>query len=115
MAKDDYFVIVYQVLSYLYQCLKKGTDPEPKMLMHSSPLLHINEKYWAYIIKTLFDEGYLTGVDFLEMPGSLIPIPDNMEQCMITPKGIEYLCENSMMKKAVRFLKDAKDLIPISL
>lgn len=23
MAKDDYYVIVYQILSYLYTCLKK--------------------------------------------------------------------------------------------
>ena len=24
MAQNDYFVIVYQVLKYLYECLKKG-------------------------------------------------------------------------------------------
>ena len=28
MAQDDYFVIVYQVLKYLYECLKKGEKPE---------------------------------------------------------------------------------------
>ena len=28
MAQDDYFVIVYQVLKYLYDCLKKGEKPE---------------------------------------------------------------------------------------
>lgn len=32
MAKDDYFVIVYQVLKYLYECLKKGEQPESSYL-----------------------------------------------------------------------------------
>ena len=33
MAKDDYQVIVYQILSYLYNCLKKGIDIEPDYLI----------------------------------------------------------------------------------
>lgn len=32
MAKDDYYVIVYQILSYLYRTLKEGTEVDPKML-----------------------------------------------------------------------------------
>ena len=27
MAKDDYFVIVYRLLKYLYDCLKKSEKP----------------------------------------------------------------------------------------
>ena len=27
MAKEDYHIIVYQILKYLYQCLKSGTFP----------------------------------------------------------------------------------------
>ena len=27
MAKDDYFVMAYKLLSYLYACLKAGKDP----------------------------------------------------------------------------------------
>lgn len=27
MAKDDYFVVVYKILKYLYECLKKGEKP----------------------------------------------------------------------------------------
>ncbi len=33
MAKDDYFVLVYKVLSYLYACLKKGKNIEPASLV----------------------------------------------------------------------------------
>ena len=35
MAKDDYHVIVYQVLAYLYQCIKKGESVESKNLEHN--------------------------------------------------------------------------------
>lgn len=30
MAKDDYHVIVYQILAYLYQCLKKVKELSKK-------------------------------------------------------------------------------------
>ena len=28
MAKDDYFVIVYKILTYFYECLKAGKKPQ---------------------------------------------------------------------------------------
>ena len=37
MAQNDYFVIVYQVLKYLYECLKKGEKPEACYLTASEP------------------------------------------------------------------------------
>ena len=36
MAQNDYFVIVYQVLKYLYECLKKGEKPEACYLTASA-------------------------------------------------------------------------------
>ena len=54
MAKDDYYVIVYQVLAYLYRQLKDGKPVDPDMLRHDSPLLKINESYWAYVIENLY-------------------------------------------------------------
>ena len=51
MARDDYHVIVYQVLAYLYQCLKSGNPVDVSMLEPGSILLkQLNEHYWAYII-----------------------------------------------------------------
>lgn len=37
---------------------------------------------------------------------------DSLEETIITPKGIEYLFENSLLEKAKRTLKDAKEIIP---
>ena len=53
MAKDDYFVLVYKILSYLYAVLKEGRPPEEKLLRHDSPLLGVNEVYWTYIMEHL--------------------------------------------------------------
>ena len=38
MAKNDYPVIVYQILSYLYKCLKSGDDVQSVLLNYDSPM-----------------------------------------------------------------------------
>ena len=53
MAKDDYHVIVYQILSYLYQQLKRGYSANPDCLRNDGKLFSIPEKYWEYIIYNL--------------------------------------------------------------
>lgn len=42
MARDDYYVIVYQILAYLYQKLKKGQDIDPKEISNNCTLFKIN-------------------------------------------------------------------------
>lgn len=115
MAKNDYYVIAYQILAYLYQCLKNGVDIDPKMLMPNSRLLQVNERYWSYIIYNLSTEGYIDGVDFVPLDNLKIPYIARMDDCMITPKGIEYLCENSSIKKAFRYLKEIKEIVPFNI
>ncbi len=54
MAKNDYPVIVYQILSYLYKCLKSGDDVQSALLNYDSPMLDkINKRYWEYIMHNL--------------------------------------------------------------
>lgn len=110
MAKDDYFVIVYQILAYLYQCLKKGVDVDCRMIQHDSPNININKRYWLYIIDHLAEEGLVEGIVFANNWEGKIPY--EMRKCTITPKGIAYLCENSFMEKAKSFLKDIKEITP---
>lgn len=66
MAKDDYHVIAYQVLSYLYQRLKKGLPAETVMLSANGGLIKANARYWAYIIWNMQKEGYIEGVIFAD-------------------------------------------------
>lgn len=114
MAKDDYFVIVYQILAYLYRCLKDGEDVDPRLLEPSSKYLNINETYWAYIMEHMQEQGLIEHITLIYAMGHKL-VDYDLTGCQITPKGIEYLCENSTIKKAYRFLKDAKSIIPFDL
>lgn len=111
MARDDYYVIVYQILSYLYQQLKAGKDVDPTLIKHDSKYLGINRRYWEYIIINLLDERYIRGVTVDEDIEGNIEIY-NLDKCEITPKGIAYLTDNSTIEKAKSFMKDLKDIIP---
>ena len=114
MAKDDYHVIVYQILAYLYQRLKKGESVEEAMLLHDSPLFKINKRYWAYIIYHMSLSGLIEGVAFINLDGLETPYAARVQDARITPAGIEYLCDNSFMEKAKAFLKDIKEIVPFS-
>ena len=111
MARDDYYVIVYQILSYLYVQLKSGNSVNPKLITHDSEYLKINESYWLYIIENLLKDGYIENIALIKTWGNQV-IVDNLDQCRITPRGIAYLCENSFIEKAKQFLKDTKAIVP---
>lgn len=110
MSKDDYHVLAYQLLSYLYDCLRHG---EVQVLWNDAhAAVKVNERYWNYVLRHLSDAGYIEGVSFLSILGRADPQPRIDSAVNITPKGIDYLDENSNMKKAYRFLKGIKDIIP---
>lgn len=114
MAKDDYHVIVYQILSYLYQQLKSGIPIDEQMLS-AEALFGINEKYRGYILKNLLNDGYITGILVKEskyIDGQACLYFLNLDECEITPKGIEYLTDNSFLSKAKEFFKDVKSMTP---
>lgn len=108
MAKDDYFVLVYKLLEILYTVLKSGkavTNDELKELSDGIPL-----SYWEYILKALSKEGYVTGVvEIKSLSGNSIKLIN----LQITPKGIEYLQDNSKMQKAKEFVKNLPQWIAL--
>lgn len=108
MAQNDYFVIVYRVLKYLYDCLKKGEKPEAEYLVAST--YNIPENYWIYILLSLINEEYIKGIRVDHTKDGVIL--GDLQEAIITPKGIEYLFENSLIEKAKKTLKDVKDMIP---
>ena len=112
MAKDDYHVIVYQILSYLYECLKNGKDINPKLLQANSTLFKVNDKYWQYIIVNICSMNLVSGISITKAYGGDIVI-SNLEDAEITPIGIEYLCDNSFINKAKNFAKTALEIAPL--
>ena len=108
MANNDYFVIVYRVLKYLYDCLK--TDMKPETIYLISSTYNIPDGYWSYIIISLINENYIKGIEVNTTKDGVIF--GALQDAVITPKGIEYLFENSLLEKAKKTLKDAKEMIP---
>ena len=108
MAKDDYFVLAYRILSYLYACFKAGEQPDMDCI--SADVLHIPVGYWFNIMRSLTEEGYIVGLVFPASIGSAVSV--KVIDLRITQKGIEFLQENSMMKKAAAFLKTIKETVP---
>ena len=108
MAKDDYFVIAYKLLSILYASLKSGktiSNDQLKKLSDGIPV-----EYWEYILKSLNDEGYVTGVvPISSLSGDSVKV-NNIQ---ITPKGIEYLQDNSKMQKVKDFLKETRSWLEL--
>lgn len=102
------FKVIYKIL----KTLRDSMDYDNFDLNTISPdKLDVSENRWAYIIKMLSDEGYVEdlyvriGVDGHISFGAG-PRP------RITLKGLEYLEDNTMMKKAYRVIKDFSDIIP---
>lgn len=107
MAKNDYFVITYRILTYLYECFKTGEKPDTDFF--GAEALKINNGYWVNVMESLYNEGCITGISVIKsanMQG--IKIMD----LKITQKGIEYLQENSAMAKARKFLKELRNVTP---
>ncbi len=106
MQKDDYFVIVYQVLNYLYKQLKNGKPIVDSHSVVKAINPHIKADYWLYIIRSLLDGQYITGKEVEHRYISADPVIDDCEVTVlkITPKGIEYLQSNAMIEKAKEYL-----------
>lgn len=111
MAKDDYYVIAYKILAYLYMQLKRGEPIDPKMLTHDGGLFRINRMYWVYIFTNLLEQGYIRGLHDTKA-GAGYYIEQQLSNCEITPLGIDYLFDNSLMERAKQFLKDVKEITP---
>ena len=99
MAQNDYYVIVYRVLMYLYNCLRQ--DEVVDMQKLTPEYLHINQRYFEYIFDTLNDKGLILNKKYYEdMLGKHLG-----SDIMIRPKGISTLHENSTIDKVKKSVK----------
>ena len=116
MRKDDYHVLAYQLLSYLYGCLKAGERPETRCVVwcDGDERTKINERYWNYILVHLRDAGYIEGLSFKRVIGCVRTAPFVTPLLNITPQGIGYLEDDRMMQKAQRFIKGLVDEISVA-
>lgn len=70
--------------------------------------ISVGKKIMIMLAKT----GYIEGVVFDQCMGDYSPHIEKLIAPVITLKGLEYLNDNTFMKKAANALKGIKDVIP---
>lgn len=99
------FSVIYKIL----KTLEKAMDFDEFDIKQIYPnVFGISENRWMKILEMLINEGYITGASIEHfMAGDKLSV-NNMR---ITLKGLEYLNENSFMKKACEAAKGLADII----
>ena len=110
MAKDDYHVIAGKILVYLYCRLKGKTDKPVEYLSSNSKDFPISEEYFQYVLRELQKHGYIEGLITVGTWGGEVLNLGISEDVYITPEGIDYLRENSGIKKALELIPMASKI-----
>lgn len=104
----DDFKTIYKIL----RTLQLAMDLEEFDIFSLSPeALKLTEPRWNRLMSMLLKEGYITGGqawDALDCPCPRV----SLTRPEITLKGLEYLQENSLMKKAANIARGIKDIVP---
>ena len=100
MAQNDFFPVVYKILAELYNNLKEDQTNDIRMFDNES--YDIKQSFFEYIINYLIDEKYIANVKKNKYDRGCKYI--GLKEAQITPKGIEYLQDNSIMAKTKLFL-----------
>ena len=105
----DNFKIIYRILKYLEEHLGEENINLDKI---SHERLGISFARWETLLRMMQEDGYIRGLTYEQTmsdssPHVVLPINPN-----ITIKGLEYLTENTFMKKAAEALKAIKEIVP---
>ena len=104
----DNFNVIYKILKVLEAAMDCD---EPDLSGISPQMLKISEQKLERILIMLADEGYITGVKTVQTLGSSRRHIGSYSP-EITLKGLEYLSDNTFMKKAARVAKGIADMVP---
>lgn len=114
MAKNDYHVIVYYILSYLYHCLKAGETPQRVKTELLDYPAEIPGSYRDFIYIELSRKGFISGAVCGKVPimgKGTVKIVKSLSNLQITAEGIDYLENNSTMTKTWEKLKEGGGLL----
>ncbi len=101
------FTHIYKILT----ALKNGMDcPEFKLEQISAEKLKISEERRRNYLRMLVEDGYISGVKVFDDVTGETCVVDN--GAAITIKGLEYLSENSLMRKAHNLAKGIREIMP---
>lgn len=105
----DNFTVIYKIL----KTLEKAMDYEEfDTAQISCEQLNISYQRWEKILIMLVKSGYIEGVAYDQCSGDYSPHIVKPIFPVITLKGLEYLNDNSAMKRAANILKGIKETVP---
>ena len=103
----DNVKIIYQILKTLEEAMDYEEFDRRRI---SAERFGITEVRLQAVLKIMKDSGLIEGISFEEdMKGNLY---SNASRIRITLAGIEYMNENTLMKRMAKTLKGIKDAIP---
>lgn len=113
MAKDDLHVLVFKVLTYLYERMKEGRAVERERFKVENCFFGdgLCQGYLDDVCLMLEREGYTVGFKSVKTWGGGERIVS--WDAKITFEGFAFMKENSMMKKVYDHLKEARGWAPV--
>lgn len=104
----DYSTVIFRILKTIDTAFENGTKGSN---IFDLDKIGISDKRLRIILKSLYDDGYIDGIAFINILGDEIP-DFKLLGCYLTNAGMKYLNDNSTMKKVYAALKEAKEWIP---
>jgi RIO-like serine/threonine protein kinase len=104
--KHDHFTIIYKILSTLEQNMDTGQPINTSLFNHDT--LGITQARFTAYLEMLSDSGYIKGIQAGEYIRTSIV---RYENAKITLKGLEYLAENTFMKRAYKAVQGLTDVV----
>lgn len=103
----DNFKAVYTI----HTVLEAAMDyPDFDMEQISAKALKVSDERWARYIEMMQDVGYIKGADIVPYVTGQTVV--DCSRVRITLRGLEYLQENSIMRKLYKLAKGVKETVP---
>ena len=104
----DNFVVIYRIL----KALEASMDFEEFDEQLISPeRIGITKERRDKLLIQMQKEGYISGISVVQYVNLASPSVDIPNSISITIKGLEYLAENSLMKKAANLAKGVAEIL----
>ncbi|WP_314396366.1 YjcQ family protein [Leptotrichia shahii] len=100
------FKIIYKILKSIEESMDYEIFDENVI---SPEYLGVSKERWKALLIELLDNGYIAGIMKVPIMGNRMDL--KIIKPKLTIKGMQYLEENSMMKKAYNLLKGIRDII----
>ena len=108
----DYMKLLYRILKQASLAMETEEIPAASEV-YLPDIMKGTEREIESMIYKAYQEGFIEGIHAVEIDGMSKPkVLMQDSYISITIKGLEYLADNSMMKKAERLIKGIKDMIP---